>query len=152
VQTSGGIGGPVTLTWRRCKGGKQMSDTLDTRIGRALLDWLAAFYGSALTTLKPDAPIWVSLSCDRSGRPLASYGASLSPDGITYICRQRLGTGHVHALRHTFARAMERSGATTSETQRKLGHTSLDTTGRYLSALNSAENPLAAALADLFEG
>jgi len=39
---------------------------------------------------------------------------------------------HFYALRHTFARAIEDAGAKASETQSRLGHSSLQTTETYL--------------------
>jgi len=62
---------------------------------------------------------------------------------------RRLGT-HPHALRHSFAQAMERAGATVSAIQARLGHSNLATTGRYLTELSRAENAYAEALARLF--
>jgi integrase len=49
-----------------------------------------------------------------------------------------------------FARAMEDAGAKVSEIQARLGHASLATTGRYLAALTSSENPYAASLEELY--
>ncbi len=56
----------------------------------------------------------------------------------------------MHALRHTFAKAMEDSGAKVSEIQARLGHSSLATTGRYLAALSQADNAHTDALVGLF--
>ena len=64
------------------------------------------------------------------------------------ICRDRLGV-NFHGLRHTFARTMEHTGANVSEIQSRLGHSSLQTTGRYLVALRLAENSHAEQLAVL---
>ncbi len=63
---------------------------------------------------------------------------------------QRLGTSKVHALRHTFARALEDAGAKVSEIQARLGHTSLETTGRYLARLHDGENPHLSSMAALY--
>lgn len=56
----------------------------------------------------------------------------------------------VHALRHTFAKAMEDSGAKVSEIRARLRHSSLATTGRYLAALSQADNANADAIVGLF--
>ncbi|MEI7769504.1 MAG: tyrosine-type recombinase/integrase [Chloroflexales bacterium] len=66
---------------------------------------------------------------------------------------RRLQT-HPHALRHSFAQAMEmeRAGATVSMIQARLGHRNLATTGRYLTQLSRAENAHVDALARLFTG
>ena len=58
---------------------------------------------------------------------------------VADICEKRVGARQVHALRHTFARALEDAGAKVSEIQAQLGHESLDTTGRYLARLHQAE-------------
>jgi len=45
---------------------------------------------------------------------------------------------------------MEKAGAKVSTIQAKLGHESLNTTSRYLSSLNRADNPYGDELAKLF--
>ncbi len=137
-------GARVILHWRRTKGGKSMNDTLPSSVGRVLLEWLDFFYGSRLRKLPPDTPVWVSLSSN------GTWGRPLDVQSIADICQRHLGTSKVHSLRHTFARAMEDSGAKVSDIQARLGHESLDTTGRYLAALNRAENPQADKIAALF--
>ncbi len=109
-------------------------------------EYLHALYGDAVLQegSSPDAPVWVSSS--RNG----SRGQALGIQSIADICERRLGTSKVHALRHTFARAMEDSGAKVSEIQARLGHDSLATTGRYLAALHRADNPHADRLVSLF--
>jgi integrase/recombinase XerC len=141
-------GSSVTLTWARAKGGKVARDTLAVGVGADLLTWLEQHYGAALGALPADAPIWVNLSYGGRGQQ-GGPGTALSSQAIDDIVRRRLHT-HPHALRHTFAAAMEGSGAKVSEIQARLGHSSLATTGRYLAALHKAENPYAERLADLF--
>lgn len=136
--------GRATVTWRRCKGGKVMHDTLPPAILDALLAWLAAAYGAELGSLPHEAPLWLSLA--RNG----TRGHALTLQAIADICQKRLGVSKVHALRHTFAHAMEHVGAKVSDIQARLGHNSLDTTGRYLAALRSADNAHADDLAALF--
>ncbi len=72
---------------------------------------------------------------------------ALGIQSIADICEKRLGTSKVHTLRHTFARVMEDSGAKVSDIQARLGHASLSTTGRYLAALNRADNAHAESIA-----
>jgi integrase/recombinase XerC len=141
-------GSSVTLTWTRAKGGKVARDTLAAGVGADLLTWLDRHYGAARGGLPADAPVWVNLSYGGRGQR-GGPGAALSTQAIDDIVRRRLHT-HPHALRHTFAAAMEGSGAKVSEIQARLGHSSLATTGRYLAALHKAENPYAERLADLF--
>lgn len=138
-------GGRVALTWPHAKGGKVMRDTLPAPVGEALLRWLHAAYGGQLgPALAPDAPVWISLARN------ASRGRALGIQSIADVCEKRLGTSKVHATRHTFAHAMETVGAKVSDIQARLGHASLQTTGRYLAALRSAENAHADDLAALF--
>ncbi len=74
----------------------------------------------------------------------------MTTQAIADVCQKRLGISKVHSLRHTFAKAMEDSGAKVSEIQARLGHSSLATTGRYLAALSQADNAHAEALVGLF--
>lgn len=146
----------VEITWPRCKGGKVMHDDLPLRgeagiAAQALLAWLGwlaqdapAPEQHAVGFRRPDAPVWISLA--RNG----TYGQPLSIRSIATICEERLGTSKVHALRHTFARALEDAGAKVSDIQARLGHASLDTTGRYLAQMHQGENPYLTRLASLY--
>lgn len=136
-------GDQVRVTFRRCKGNKQMVDTLPAGVGAALLTWLHHYYGSDLARLPADAPIWPSLSHNGTG------GKPLSVVALQRICEQHMGC-HFHALRHTFARSLEDAGAKVSDIQAQLGHSSLATTGRYLAALKRGDNPHAELLDRLF--
>lgn len=135
-------GDRVTLTFRRCKGGKVMRDSLPGGVSKALLIWLQAAYND-LRQLQPDSPLWLNLATN-------GQRSQLGTDGIRDICVSRLGISKVHALRHTFAKTMESAGAKVSDIQARLGHSSLATTGRYLAALKRAENDQADDLAALF--
>ena len=136
-------GDKVTVHFRRAKGGKVMADTLARGVSAALLRYLQQLHGPHLGDLAHDTPIWVNLA--RNGKRSA-----LSLRSMAQICEDRLGISKVHALRHTFARAMEDAGAKVSEIQARLGHESLATTGRYLAALTRAENAHAEELARRF--
>lgn len=137
-------GGRVQLVFRRAKGGKLLRDQLGAGVSAALLDWLAAYYGQGFAGLPGETPVWVSLA--RNG----TAGRALSTRAIGLLCEARFGTSKVHALRHTFAHAMEHAGAKVSEIQARLGHANLATTGRYLAALRAADNPQSEALEALF--
>lgn len=136
-------GDKVTLTFRRAKGGKTMTDTLSASTSKALIEYAYAAHGTGFMALPPSAPLWVSFS-DRN------KGKAISGQTIADVCEKQLGTSKVHALRHTFAHSMEQAGAKVSDIQARLGHESLATTGRYLASLNRADNPYADALAELF--
>ena len=135
-------GAEITLTWRRTKGGKVMRDTLPAGLSRALASYLRLVYGERLKSLPKDAAIWVSVSRQ-------NVGEAIGTQTIRRLCEQYLGTTKVHSLRHTFARTLEETGAKLSEIQARLGHTNAATTGIYMSALHSNENPHADALAEL---
>jgi site-specific recombinase XerD len=141
--------GRVTITVQRAKGGKVMRDTLATDVGSDLLRWLHRHHRAELGELAPDAAIWPVLKGGGvAGR--GRIGAALTAQGIAEVVARRLGS-HPHALRHSFAQAMERDGATVSTIQARLGHSNLATTGRYLTQLGKAENAHADALARLFD-
>jgi len=143
-------GAAITLTIRRAKGGKVMRDALAPSVAADLLAWLHRHYGAELGQLDKDAALWPSLRHGgKAGR--ARIGAPLSAEGLGEIVARRLDT-HPHALRHTFAHGMRKAGAKDSETQARLGHSNLATTGRYLAQLDRADNPYAGTLADLFDG
>lgn len=126
-------GNQIIVTWRRCKGGKVMTDKLTAGASRVLLEYMHAVHSGAIGSLPPEQPIWISFS-------RRNPGGAISIQTIADICEKRLGTSKVHTLRHTFAKLMEDAGAKVSEIQAKLGHESLATTGHYLAALNKAEN------------
>jgi site-specific recombinase XerD len=133
-------GDTMVITWRRTKGGKTMVDEIRPHIARVLIRYLEDFYSMPLTQINPDAPVFVSLGNRDKGKRLTAMGVSL-------ICKKHLGISKVHATRHTFAHLMEEGGAKVSEIQAKLGHNNLQTTGRYLAALNSAKNEHAGKIA-----
>lgn len=134
-------GAEITLTWRRTKGGKAMRDTLPAGLSRTLAQYLQGVHGTS-KTLPADAAVWASCSTRNPGAPI-------DIDTVRRICERHLGTTKVHALRHTFARTLEEAGAKLSEIQARLGHSNAATTGIYVSALRSNENPHADALAQL---
>lgn len=131
--------GTITLTFARTKGGRVRRDRLSRALSADLLGYLRLVYGADLERLGADDAIWVSVSHQNPG-------AALSARSLETIARARLGV-HFHALRHAGARILERTGARVSEIQDRLGHASLATTGRYLAALRSEENPYADAVA-----
>lgn len=91
-----------------------------------------------------DTLLWISFTRNSRYR-----GQPLGTQSIADVCERYLGISKVHITRHTFSHLMVKAGATLPEIQARLGHESLDTTGRYVKALTSAENPHADALAKL---
>lgn len=139
-------GQQATLVFRHCKGGKQMRDTLPIPESRELFAWLHRIYGPHLEKLSPDAPIWIPAF--RNG----TIHQAITTQAIADICKKRLGVSKVHALRHTGAHAMQDRGAAPSVIQAQLGHESLATTGKYLTALDSGQTPYGEAVAAMFRG
>lgn len=133
----------VTVYWTRVKGGKTMRDKLATAVGNALLDYLHTAYGPDLSTVSPDAPVWLS----NARNPNNGRGGPLGTQGIADVCAKRLGVSKSHVLRHTVAWNMEEAGAKLSDIQRQLGHCNAATTSRYLEAMHAGENPYAEVLA-----
>lgn len=159
----------VEITWPRCKGGKTMRDELPRGGARgaaadALVAWVVRVCGERGDGMgnqardqlavqiavapqaghPPEQALWVSLA--RNG----TAGHPLTARAIAQMCEKRVGTSKVHALRHTFARAMEDAGAKVSEIQAALGHADLGTTGRYLARLHQGENRHLARLSSLY--
>jgi integrase len=130
----------MTVTFRRTKGGKPLRDTLPPEV--ASIVWHHLVSDRAHTT--PADPLWVSYA-----GPSTTRGGALGTRSLHHLLKRHLGTTKFHALRHTYAHAMEAAGAPVSVVQARLGHTSLAVTGRYLAALRSAENPYGAAVANL---
>lgn len=139
-------GGKLEVHFRRCKGGKQMTDQLAPAVTAILVGYLKSVYPGG----KPgeDYPLWLRFDPAATRLPLARRG--LSSRSLQNICEKRVGTSRFHSLRHTFAHSMEQAGAKVSDIQAKLGHESLETTGRYLKALKKAENEHADDLAKMF--
>jgi integrase/recombinase XerC len=136
-------GSTLIATFERCKGGKTMVDEVELHVANVLIRYLEDFYRLPFDQIPDDMPVWVSF-CNR-GR-----GKALSDDGAAQILKKRLGTSKFHSLRHSFAWGMEERGAKVSTIQARLGHNSLQTTGRYLAALHSAKNEHAGQVAALF--
>jgi integrase/recombinase XerD len=136
-------GNTCTVTWMRCKGNKQMTDELPERTTKAIYEYLHAHYGSALGTLRADAPMWVSYSPHNEGEAIGIRT-------ISRISEKYLGTSKVHALRHTWAVTMHNRGAKLSVIGRGLGHSNLKTTSDYLEEQLAYANPYARALEDEF--
>lgn len=132
----------IVLTFRG-RSGKVMHDALDVRLSQLLLTYLHGVYGEDLSTLHPQAPVWVSFS-DRT------YRQAIGPQTIADICETHLGISKIHQLRHTFALTMDQLGAPIDVIQTRLGHESRSTTDTYLASLKRAQNPYAAVLADTF--
>src|SRR5579859_1266173 len=135
----------VTVNFPNLKGGKEITDKLDSKTSQALLAWLHDYYGAELMGLPAEAPLWVSLAA--GGKTGKSYGSALSIRSFSDICKKFLGTGKVHSTRHTWTKNMLDVKAPLPLIQKKLGHNSLATTGIYAEALESIENPFAEQIA-----
>jgi integrase/recombinase XerD len=123
----------ITLTFH-CKGNKVMRDLLDVETSAVLLEYLYAQYGKNILKLAPGTPLWVSYS--RQNR-----GQAISTKTLSNICAAYLDTSKVHALRHTFAVGMVRSGAPITDLAGRLGHTDIKITQTYTKEIMGDENP-----------
>ena len=119
----------ITLHFRHTKGGKQQSDTLSTQVGGAVRTWLMTVYGTSWDHQPNDAPVWVSCSRNRSA------GQAISSQAIADLCAKHFGVSTVHTTRHSWAHQMDVLGAPVTLIQRRLGHTNVATTQRYLRSL-----------------
>ncbi len=127
------MGKKTFVTFTHAKGGKSLRDQLEPDIAEALIDYLNTLHKGDLFNLPKDTPLFVSLSHN-------SYGNDLSLVSLSAICEKYLGESRIHALRHTFAHEMQEAGASVTDIQQRLAHSSLATTGIYLNKLASAEN------------
>lgn len=134
------VNGRAVVTFEHAKGGKSFSDKLPPPLSQAIADYIARVHGPNMAA---DARLWVSFSNRHFGKPISN-------PALRAICERHLGTSKFHRLRSTFAAGMEGVGAKVSTIQHRLGHESLQTTGRYLAALESADNAHGAALAERF--
>ncbi len=133
VRIAGRKDARVTLTFH-CKGRKVMHDKLDVETSTVLLEYLHAQYGKNLLRLDPGTPLWVSYS-------RANKGQAISAKTLSNICADYLETSKVHALRHTFAVGMVRSGAPITDLAGRLGHTDSKITQLYTKEIMGDENP-----------
>jgi integrase/recombinase XerC len=125
----------ITVHFRHTKGGKQQIDTLSPQVAGALRRYLVTTYGPEWLSQPADAPIWISCSRNKSaGRPI-------SAQAIADICAKHLGVSTVHTTRHSWAKQMDDMGAPVTIIQRRLGHSNVATTQRYLRNLPQAVNP-----------
>jgi site-specific recombinase XerD len=133
VRITGKKDARITLTFH-CEGNKIMHDKLDVETSAVLLEYLYAQNGKNLLRLATDAPVWVS--CSR-----ATKGQAISAKTLSNICADSLDTSKVHALRHTFAVGMVRSGASITDLAGRLGHTDIKITQTYTKEIMGDENP-----------
>jgi site-specific recombinase XerD len=134
--------GSLLVVFPHTKEDKTMRDTLDETVMDALVDYLRTFYGEDWIGQK-EKPVWISLERERVGEPLTMRG-------FNYVLFRLLGTTKIHALRHTFAVDMDKSGASLAVIASRLGHASTVTTNEYLKQLRSDENPFAKGLVARF--
>lgn len=133
MMTLSGIELSLIIFWRRTKGGKSHTDTINGQeIVTLLCDYLISIYGP-IKDIASGAPLWPSFS--NNGRSKA-----IGYDTLRAICARRLGTTEFHTLRHTFAELMGEEGATLEEKQAALLHARLYTTQIYARKLRGQAN------------
>ena len=124
----------ATLTFAHCKGNKQMRDRLDVETSAVLLEYLYAQHGKNLLRVPGNTPLWLSYSRQNAGQ-------AISAKTLANICEEHLETSKVHALRHTFAVGMMKSGAPITDLAARLGHTDIKITHTYAKEIMGDENP-----------
>lgn len=139
------VPGGTVVTWRRTKGGKVERNIIPREAEAALDAWSLRVAGDSRAPMSLESSVWRALS------PRGTLTArGITTRAVSLMCLRRLGTSKVHAIRHTFAHAMEESGAKVSEIQAALGHSNAATTSRYLQALRTEENKYAGKMAALY--
>jgi site-specific recombinase XerD len=127
-----------TLRIRKGKGDRERTVKLSARATRAILRWECE-RAHVLGPAADNAPLFITLGRRRlDGRHVGVGGRCGQPVLAAVI--KRLGAiantpedlRHPHALRHTCATLLLRSGATLADVQRLLGHASIKTTSIYL--------------------
>lgn len=136
-------GSKVIVIWRKCKGDKTMVDELSRRTVEVLLEYLREIYGQDLENIRPQSPLFVSLSNN-------NRGGKLSIQAVSDICKERLGVSKFHVTRHSFTISMEAAGASLSEIGERLGHSNYKVTADYMKQLHSSENKYASTLEEMF--
>jgi site-specific recombinase XerD len=125
----------ITMHFRHTKGGKQHLDTLSSQVAGALRRYLTSRFGPEWAAQPDDAPLWISCSRNKSA------GHAISAQAIADVCAKHLGVSTVHTTRHSWAKQMDDMGAPVTLIQRRLGHSNVATTQRYLRNLPQAVNP-----------
>jgi site-specific recombinase XerD len=122
-------GGRVTI--RHGKGDKMRIIGLDSGTAALVSQWLAARAGLRASR---SAPLFTTLG-----------GGPIDPSYLRHAVKRlarRAGIDkrvHLHGLRHAYALALDREGATPTMIRDLLGHASLATTDRYLRRLGAGE-------------
>jgi site-specific recombinase XerD len=115
------------------KGSKERTVPLEPEVEAVIADYLESRLRRFPGRIAVDAALFV----DTSNRPMQRGALQYLVDQLYREAgiRSRVPSGAlVHALRHTFATNLARSGASGTELQRLLGHESLATTQRYVDA------------------
>jgi site-specific recombinase XerD len=129
-----------TLDVRHGKGDRGRVVKLSRTATRAIVRWERERSRILGPTLD-DAPLFITLGRRRRDGTYVGVGDRCGQPVLAAVMK-RLGAAadtpvelrHAHALRHTCANELLRSGATIADVQRLLGHASIKTTSIYLSS------------------
>lgn len=140
--------GYTEIHWRRCKGNKTRDDVIKARTSKVLFDYLESYYittkgYTSLSAIPRDAPVWVSLSMNNAGGPLATKS-------LQRICSDVLGDSRFHTTRHTGAVTAFKKGVPLDQVSKLLGHERIDTTAIYLEDKLPYENKHGDQIEDAF--
>ena len=129
-----------TVDVRHGKGDRGRVVKLSRTATRAIVRWERE-RSSILGPTLGDAPLFITLGRRRGDGTYVGVGDRCGQPVLAAVMK-RLGAAadtpvelrHAHALRHTCANELLRSGATIADVQRLLGHASIKTTSIYLSS------------------
>ncbi len=114
----------------RMKGGRYRTMKVeDPEVKTTLMDYLTT--AKRLYVLKTDAPLWTRHDHPKfAGESLSSY--AFVKNLKRYAREAGVGEVHLHQTRHTFARIVQETTGSFSETQEALDHENLATTRVYV--------------------
>jgi integrase/recombinase XerC len=129
-----------TLRIRNGKGDRERTVKLSARATRAILRWERE-RARVLGPAADNTPLFITLGRRRPDGRYVGVGDRCGQPVLATVMK-RLGAianipeelRHPHALRHTCATLLLRSGATLADVQRLLGHASVKTTSIYLAS------------------
>ena len=139
-----------TLQIRHGKGDRERAVKLSDRATRAIVRWERE-RARAFGPPPPDAALFITLGRRRADGTYTSVGRRCGQPVLAAVMK-RLGAAakipaelcHPHALRHTCATDLLRSGANLADVRTMLGHASVKTTSIYLASDASRQEDVVA--------
>lgn len=119
------VGSRLRVFFRRTKGNKNMTCTLEKETSAEVIAYLTELYGEEWERQTED-PVWVSLASN------GTYGQQLSIQGLGGIYLKWLRTSKTHTSRHSTVMALIKMGVPTRDIKELLGHEHIATTELYV--------------------